>query len=150
MALDRAYILFGLVWLFAGMGFGIYMGVSEQFHLANTHAHANLLGFVVSVLYGLIHRGWPALRQNRNAVFQITTHQSGTLLPRRIQIPHGQRADRRGVDRPVVLWRCFAVGGCGGHVLDVRNGCRAGRQAHAPGMRCLTSSGNRRNNRIIA
>lgn len=39
-----------------GMLLGIQMGISQDFSLAPAHAHANLLGWVTMMLYGLYHR----------------------------------------------------------------------------------------------
>lgn len=40
-----------------GMSLGFVMAASEDFTLAPTHAHLNLLGWVTMALYGLYHRG---------------------------------------------------------------------------------------------
>lgn len=80
MTTDRLYIHAGFVWLIAGMIFGAYLGITGQFHLATVHAHANLLGFVVSVLFGLICRCWPALSVGWIAKAQFGLYQSGTVV----------------------------------------------------------------------
>ncbi len=43
----------------SGMALGIYMGLAEDHSLTPAHAHANLLGWVSMMLYGLYHRGAP-------------------------------------------------------------------------------------------
>ena len=68
MRIDRLYVLIGFLWLIAGMIFGIYLGIKNQLQSSNSHAHANLLGFVISVLFGLIYRNWPVLKQSRLVV----------------------------------------------------------------------------------
>jgi hypothetical protein len=78
--MDRLYILTGFVWLIVGMVFGIYLGITDQLQFANSHAHANLLGFVISVLFGLIHRNWPALRKSKLALPQFALYEIGTLV----------------------------------------------------------------------
>lgn len=80
MKLDRLYILAGFVWLVIGMVFGIYLGITDQLQFSNSHAHANLLGFVVSVLFGLIYRNWPALQESRLAVPQFVLYQIGAIV----------------------------------------------------------------------
>jgi hypothetical protein len=40
-----------------GMTMGIVMGISQDFTLAPSHAHLNLLGWVSMAIYGLYHRG---------------------------------------------------------------------------------------------
>ena len=51
------------LWFFAiaplyvllGMGFGIYMGATDNFTLAPAHAHLNLIGWVTMALYGTFY-----------------------------------------------------------------------------------------------
>jgi len=78
--IDDTYILVGLVWLVIGMGYGIWMGITQQFNFANSHAHLNLVGFVISVLFGLIHRAYPALRTSRLAWPQFFVYEIGAVL----------------------------------------------------------------------
>lgn len=78
--LDDAYIGCGLLWLVFGMGYGIWMGVAMQLNFANSHAHANLVGFVASVLFGLLLRAYPAMREARLAVPQFVVYQAGAVL----------------------------------------------------------------------
>lgn len=78
--IGTAYILFGLVWLVLGMVFGIWMGVAQKFTFANSHAHMNLVGFTISVLFGLIHRQYPGLGESRLAGAQFGIYQLGAVL----------------------------------------------------------------------
>ena len=78
--LTRNYILLGLIWLVAGMSFGIWLGATNQTNYANSHAHMNLLGFVVSVLFGLIHWAYPGLSKSRLAKPQFLIYQTGALV----------------------------------------------------------------------
>lgn len=78
--LDRLYVLTGFIWLISGMVFGIYLGATDQLNFANSHAHANLLGFVISVLFGLIYRNWPTLMASRLAMPQFVLFQAGSLV----------------------------------------------------------------------
>jgi peptidoglycan/LPS O-acetylase OafA/YrhL len=80
MNLDRVYVRTGLIWLVLGMVYGIYLGITDQLNLANSHAHANLLGFVTSCLFGLLHRNWPDMRRGRLAVPQFWIYQVGVVL----------------------------------------------------------------------
>ena len=80
MRIDRLYIMTGFLWLIAGMVFGIYLGITDQLYYANSHAHANLLGFVISVLFGLIFRNWPALMSGRLAFLQFALFELGALV----------------------------------------------------------------------
>jgi hypothetical protein len=80
MKMDRCYVLAGFVWLLVGMVFGIYLGITDQLNYSNSHAHLNLLGFVLSVLFGLLHRNWPALAQSRFAKPQFYIYQLGVVV----------------------------------------------------------------------
>lgn len=78
--LDRNYILLGLVWVIAGMVFGIWLGASNHLNYANSHAHMNLLGFVTSVLFGLLHWAYPGLGKSRLALWQFAIYEIGVAL----------------------------------------------------------------------
>lgn len=80
MRLDRLYILAGFTWLVLGMAFGIYLGITDQLNLGNSHAHANLVGFVLSALFGLLHRNWPALAGHALARAQFWVYQTGAVI----------------------------------------------------------------------
>lgn len=80
MKIDRLYIIAGFVWLIFGMVFGIYLGITDQLQFSNSHAHANLLGFVISVLFGLIYRNWPSLKDSRLATSQFIVYQIGAVV----------------------------------------------------------------------
>jgi hypothetical protein len=77
---DRNYILLGLVWVVAGMVFGAWLGASDHLNYANSHAHINLLGFVISVLFGLMHWAYPALSKSRAALWQFISYETGVLV----------------------------------------------------------------------
>lgn len=78
--MDRNYILLGLVWVLVGMVFGTWLGASNQLNYANSHAHIGLLGFVTSVLFGLLHWAYPALGKSRLAMPQLAIYQIGIVL----------------------------------------------------------------------
>ena len=78
--LDRTYILVGLCWVIVGMIFGVWLGASDHLNYANSHAHANLLGFVTSVLFGLLHWAYPALGKSRLATGQFIAYELGVLM----------------------------------------------------------------------
>lgn len=78
--LDRNYIMLGLAWVIVGMIFGTWLGASNHMNFANSHAHMNLLGFVASTLFGLLHFAYPALRLSRLAVAQFATYEIGILI----------------------------------------------------------------------
>ncbi|KAA0069136.1 TonB-dependent receptor [Rhodanobacter sp. T12-5] len=80
MTLDRRFLLCGFAYAIAGMGLGIYMAASHNHALFVAHAHILLVGFVVSFIYGLVHKLWIAGARTRLAVFQFYLHQLSTLL----------------------------------------------------------------------
>ena len=53
---DFCFIMAAIAAL-GGMTMGILMGISQDFTLAPSHAHLNLLGWVTMAIYGLYHRG---------------------------------------------------------------------------------------------
>jgi len=50
----------GILLLLVGVGFGIFMSASHDHTAAGAHAHMNLLGFVVSSVYGAYFALYPA------------------------------------------------------------------------------------------
>ena len=78
--LDRNYILLGLCWVIVGMILGIWLGITNQMNYANSHAHVGLLGFVGSVLFGLLHWAYPALSRSRLATAQFFIYQIGAVI----------------------------------------------------------------------
>ena len=80
MTLDRRFLLCGFAYAIAGMGLGIHMAASHDHALFVAHAHILLVGFVVSFIYGLVHKLWIVGARTRLAVFQFYLHQLSTLL----------------------------------------------------------------------
>jgi len=50
----------GILFLLVGMGAGIFMAAGHDHTIAGAHAHLNLLGFVVSSVYGTYYALFPA------------------------------------------------------------------------------------------
>ncbi|WP_040670187.1 DUF4084 domain-containing protein [Rhodanobacter fulvus] len=80
MGFDRKYLVWALGYAVVGMGVGIYMAASKNHAEYVAHAHILLVGFVVSLVYGLIHRLW--LHQPRRAIAQVqfVLHQAATVV----------------------------------------------------------------------
>ncbi len=78
--LDRIYILLGLCWVIVGMIYGAWLGASHHNNFANSHAHINLLGFVTSTLFGMLHWAFPAMRNSRAALWQFVIYEVGVAL----------------------------------------------------------------------
>ncbi len=114
MKMDRLYILTGFLWLIAGMTFGIYLGITDQLQFANSHAHANLLGFVISVLFGLIYRAWPVLMTSRLALPQFALFEVGSLVlvAGKYDIDGGGGGMLAPPDRSLSCWAHSSCSGC--------------------------------------
>ncbi len=72
----RAAVLF----VIAGMIWGINMAISENHAAMPAHAHLNLLGWVSLFLIGTYYRLNPALERTRAAVLQVWTWIAGTSV----------------------------------------------------------------------
>jgi len=78
--IDRNFILVGLLWVIAGMIYGAWLGASHHNNFANSHAHINLLGFVTSVLFGVLYWAYPAMAKSRLAIWQFAIYEVGVAL----------------------------------------------------------------------
>ena len=78
--LDRNYILVGLSWVIVGMIYGAWLGAAHHNNFANSHAHINLLGFVTSVLFGILYWAYPAMAKSRLAIWQFAVYEVGIAL----------------------------------------------------------------------
>ncbi len=80
MSIDRKYLLWALGYAVVGMSLGIYMaGTHDHSHFV-THAHINLVGFLLSLVYGIIHKLWLGQASQRIAQIQFILHQAGALV----------------------------------------------------------------------
>lgn len=75
MAYDRKYLTWGLTCAALGMVLGVFMGAAHDPAQHVTHAHILLAGFVVSLLYAVIHRLWLA-----GTLAQFIVHQAGAAI----------------------------------------------------------------------
>lgn len=80
MSFDKKYLVWALSYAVAGMSLGIFMAASHNHAQHVTHAHILLVGFVASLVYGVIHKLWigdgktPGL-----AKAQFVAHQAGAI-----------------------------------------------------------------------
>ena len=79
MNLDKQFLVWGLSYAAAGLVLGIYMAASHNHGELVTHAHVLLIGFVLSLVYGLIHRLWLTRPNRRIATLQFAVHQAAAL-----------------------------------------------------------------------
>lgn len=74
MNVSRNFVLCGTVFLVIGIGFGIHMGASGDHGFAPLHAHLNLLGFVLPMIYAMAYRVFPAMGETRLAGYHFWLH----------------------------------------------------------------------------
>jgi peptidoglycan/LPS O-acetylase OafA/YrhL len=79
-AIDALFLRLAALYAVAGMGLGIWMGISGDHGQYPTHAHINLLGWVSFALYGLIYRNVPAAAQSRLAPWHFGAANLGAVL----------------------------------------------------------------------
>jgi len=58
MSLDRGVLIWALGYATIGTALGIHMAASQNHGELVTHAHILLIGFVLSLVYGIIHKFW--------------------------------------------------------------------------------------------
>lgn len=80
LSVDRAHLTAGLVYAALGMGLGIYMAASHNHVQHVTHAHLLLVGFLLSLVYAVIHRLWLSGPGRLLARLQFCLHHAGTVL----------------------------------------------------------------------
>ena len=78
--MDKKYVVTGLGYAILGLVLGIYMAASKNHGQIVTHAHIMLLGFVVSFIYGTLHKVWLKDVQSKLVMPQFILHQIGTLF----------------------------------------------------------------------
>jgi hypothetical protein len=79
MDFGRKYLVWALCYAVAGMALGLYMAASHNHGQLVTHAHVLLVGFVLSLIYGIIHRLWLAAPRRALASVQFWLHQAAAI-----------------------------------------------------------------------
>ena len=79
MTFDRRYLLCALAYAVLGMSLGIYMAASNNHSELVTHAHILLVGFVVSFIYGTIHKLWLVAPGSGLSSLQFFLHQVSAI-----------------------------------------------------------------------
>jgi len=69
-----------VLFVIAGMIWGIIMAISEDHSAMPAHAHLNLLGWVSLFLFGIYYRLHPSLEGSRSAMVQIWVWIVGTIV----------------------------------------------------------------------
>jgi len=79
MNLDRRFLVWALSFAAVGLTLGIYMAASNNHGELVTHAHILLIGFVLSFVYGIIHRLWLENPGRAIANLQFVLHQAAAI-----------------------------------------------------------------------
>jgi hypothetical protein len=79
MNLDKRYLVWALSYATVGLALGIYMAASQNHAELVTHTHILLIGFVLSFVYGIIHRLWLQNPGRALASVQFVVHQAGAI-----------------------------------------------------------------------
>lgn len=77
MNFDRKYLGFAMGYAVIGICFGIFMAASHNYALKEAHSHILLIGFMLSLGYGMIHKLWLEVRSVKVAMTQFILHQAG-------------------------------------------------------------------------
>jgi len=62
-----------------GLALGIYMAASQNHGELVTHAHILLIGFVLSLVYGIIHKLWLEKPNRGVSTVQFVVHQAAAV-----------------------------------------------------------------------
>ena len=79
MGFDRKQVLCAMLYVLAGMGLGIYMAASQNHGQHVTHAHILLVGFITSMVYGVVYKLWLPTVKPALAWVQFIAHQTGVF-----------------------------------------------------------------------
>ena len=63
-SISRWFLRLAVLYLLAGVAFGIYMAITKNFTFTPVHAHLNLLGWVSMALFAFFYRSWPAIAES--------------------------------------------------------------------------------------
>ncbi len=69
-----------VLFVLAGMVWGLQMAIANDHSAFPAHAHLNLLGFVSLFLFGFYYRMYPSLDESRAAFFQVWFWIAGTII----------------------------------------------------------------------
>lgn len=80
MKASRLSFQAAVIFIIAGMIWGIVMGISEDHSAMPAHAHLNLLGWVSLFLFGIYYRLHPSLERAKSATVQVWVWIVGTII----------------------------------------------------------------------
>jgi cbb3-type cytochrome oxidase subunit 1 len=80
MNVSRGFLVTAPFYMIVGVLIGMYMAASNDHDLLPAHAHINLLGFVLMMLFGLAYHQFPAAGATMLARAHFWLHQVGSLV----------------------------------------------------------------------
>lgn len=80
MSTSRNFMVIASLYIIIGVGIGMYMGGSNDRTLVPVHAHINLLGFVLPMVFGITYHLFPAAGGSALARAHFWLHQIGALV----------------------------------------------------------------------
>jgi hypothetical protein len=80
MNVSRGFLVIGPIYLAIGILIGAYMGATNDHALQPVHAHLNLLGFTLMMVFGLAYHLLPEAGGSGLARVHFWLHQAGTLV----------------------------------------------------------------------
>jgi hypothetical protein len=78
--IDRLFVVSGLLFAFTGLLLAAHMGEARDQSQLYTHAHLMLPGFLMSSVYGLCYRSWPALKSGLSPIVHYIAHTMGAAF----------------------------------------------------------------------
>lgn len=79
MNFDRRFLIWALGFAAVGLALGLYMGASQNHAELVAHAHILLIGFLLSLVYGIIHKLWLDNPNRTVAIAQFVLHQAAAV-----------------------------------------------------------------------
>jgi hypothetical protein len=74
------WIKLAVLYLVIGIGVGLFMSSTLQLNWASAHAHVNLVGFVVTAIFGVIYRVYPGAGNNALGKLHFWLHNIGVPI----------------------------------------------------------------------
>ena len=109
MSLDKKYLVWSLSFAAVGLVLGIFMAATNNHSELVAHAHILLIGFVLSFIYGIIHKLWLVQPARAVANFQFVLHQvSAITISVGLFLLYGNMVDGSKVE-PVLGVASFGV-----------------------------------------
>jgi len=79
VSFDKKYLIWALSYVAVGICLGIFMAATHNHGQLPTHAHINLIGFLLSFGYGIIHKLWLGQPNPTIARIQYIVQQAATV-----------------------------------------------------------------------